>query len=103
MAKKKGPNFSPEFRLETAQLVLDQGYSQKEAAQAMGVGYSTIGKWVNQLREERSGKSPKAMPMTPEQIEIRELKKRIERLELEKEVLKKATALLMSDSMNTSR
>ncbi|WP_376765285.1 IS3 family transposase [Vibrio cholerae] len=89
MAKKKGPNFSPEFRLETAQLVLDQGYSQKEAAQAMGVGYSTIGKWVNQLREERSGKSPKAMPMTPEQIEIRELKKRIERLELEKEVLKK--------------
>lgn len=103
MAKKKGPNFSPEFRLETAQLVLDQGYSQKEAAQSMGVGYSTIGKWVNQLREERSGKSPKAMPMTPEQIEIRELKKRIERLELEKEVLKKATALLMSDSMNTSR
>ncbi len=103
MAKKKGPNFSPEFRLETAQLVLDQGYSQKEAAQAMGVGYSTIGKWVNQLREERSGKPPKAMPMTPEQIEIRELKKRIERIELEKEVLKKATALLMSDSMNTSR
>ncbi len=103
MAKKKGPNFSPEFRLETAQLVVDQGYSQKEAAQAMGVDYSTIGKWVSQLREERSGKSPKASPMTPEQVEIRELKKRIERLELEKEVLKKATALLMSDSMNTSR
>ncbi len=62
MTKKKGPNFSPEFRLETAQLVLDQGYSQKEAAQAMGVGYSTIGKWVNQLREERSGKSPRLCP-----------------------------------------
>ncbi|GAA0376808.1 hypothetical protein GCM10009092_45930 [Bowmanella denitrificans] len=41
--------------------------------------------------------------MTPEQIEIRELKKRIERIELEKDILKKATALLMSDSMNTSR
>ena len=67
MAKKKGPNFSPEFRLETAQLVLDQGYTNKEATGAMGVGYSTLGKWVRQLREEREGKSPKqATPMTPE-------------------------------------
>lgn len=49
MAKKKGPNFSPEFRLETAQLVLDQGYTHKEAADAMGVCYSTLGKWVRQL------------------------------------------------------
>lgn len=41
--------------------------------------------------------------MTPEQREIRELKKQIERLELEKEILKKASALLMSDSMKHSR
>ena len=41
--------------------------------------------------------------MTSEQLEIRELKKRIERIELEKEILKKATALLMSDSLNSSR
>ena len=45
----------------------------------------------------------KQTPMTPEQIEIRDLKKRNERLELEKEILKKATALLMSDSMKHSR
>ena len=77
MAKKKGPNFSPEFRLETAQLVVDQGYSHKEAADAMGVGYSTIGKWVRQLREERQGKTPQATPMTDEQREIRELKKQV--------------------------
>lgn len=103
MTKKNRPNFSPEFRLETAQLVVDQGYSHKEAADAMGVGYSTLGKWVKQLREERAGKAPKTSPMTPEQVEIRELKKRVERLELEKDILKKASALLMSDSMKHSR
>ena len=89
--------------METAQLVLDQGYTHDEAAKAMGVGFSTVGKWVKQLRQERDGKQIKQMPMTPEQIEIRELKKRNERLELEKEILKKATALLMSDSMKNSR
>lgn len=102
MTKKKGLNFSPEFRLETAQLVVDQGYTHKEAAEAMGVGYSTIGKWVKQLNEERAGKAPLATPMTAEQLEIRELKKKVERLELEKDILKKASALLMSDSMKHS-
>ncbi|EJH28948.1 transposase OrfAB, subunit A [Vibrio cholerae CP1041(14)] len=48
-----------------------------EAAQAMNVGKSTMDKWVRQLREERQGKTPKASPMTPEQIEIRELKKKL--------------------------
>ena len=68
----------------------------------MNVGYSTIGKWIKQLKGERQGKSPKATPMTPEQLKIRELEKKIERIELEKEILKKATALLMSDSLNNS-
>jgi len=39
--------------------------------------------------------------MTPDQLKIRELEKRIQRIELEKEILKKATALLMSDSLNS--
>ena len=44
MTKKIRPNFTPEFRLESAQLVLDQGYSIKEAAEAMNVGKS---KWIS--------------------------------------------------------
>lgn len=103
MNKKIRPTFSPEFRLECAQLVLDQGYSVTKAAAAMNVGKSTMDKWVRQLREERSGITPKATPMTPDQLKIRELEKRIKQIELEKEILKKATALLMSDSLNNSR
>jgi transposase len=102
MTKKKRPNYSPEFRLETAQLVVDNGYTHEDAAKAMGVGYSTISKWVKQLKDERKGKQPKATPMTQEQLKIRELEKKIERIELEKDILKKATALLMSDSLNNS-
>lgn len=100
MTKRKRRLFSAEFKLEAAQLVLD--HSVTEAAQAMNVGKSTMDKWVRQLREERQGKTPKASPMTPEQIEIRELKKKLARLEEHNEILKKATALLMSDSLNNS-
>ena len=103
MNNKTRPTFSPEFRLECAQLVLDKGYSVRQAAQAMNVGKSTMDKWVRQLREERVGMTPKATPMTPDQLRIRELEKRLKQVELEKEILKKATALLMSDSLNNLR
>jgi len=41
--------------------------------------------------------------ITRDQLEIRQLKKYIARIEEEKEILKKATALLMPDSLNSSR
>ena len=95
--------FSPEFKLEAAQLVVDQGYSVVEAAKAMNVSKSAMDKWVRQLKQERQGITPKSAPLTPEQIEIRELKKRIAELEEHNEIIKKATALLMSDSLKNSR
>lgn len=69
----------------------------------MNVGKSTMDKWVRQLRKEHAGVTPKATPMTPDQLRIRELEKRLKQVELEKEILKKATALLMSDSLNNLR
>ncbi len=46
-------------------------------------------RWVKQLRDERQGKTPKASPITPEQIEIRKLRKKLQRIEMENEILKK--------------
>ena len=102
-ASMKKRNFSAEFKRESAQRVLEQNYTVAAAASAMDVGLSTMTRWVKQLRDERQGKIPKASPITPEQIEIRELKKKLQRIEMENDILKKATALLMSDSLNSSR
>ena len=62
-----------------------------DAAKAMDIGLSTMTRWVKQLRDERQGKTLKASPMTPEQIEIRELRKKLQRIGMENEILKKAT------------
>ncbi|HFG4234182.1 TPA: transposase, partial [Escherichia coli] len=37
----------------------------------------------------------KASPITPEQIEIRELRKKLQRIEMENEILKKATVAFL--------
>ncbi|HHV2637526.1 TPA: IS3 family transposase [Escherichia coli] len=85
----KKRNFSAEFKRESAQLVFDQKYTVADAAKAMDVGLSTMTRWVKQLRDERQGKTPKASPITPEQIEIRKLRKKLQRIEMENEILKK--------------
>ena len=97
MTKKSRPTFSAEFKHECAQLVLDKKYSVAEAAKAMNVGKSSLDKWVRQLKNERNGITGKASPLTPDQIQIRQLERQIKRIEEENEILKKATALLMSD------
>ena len=48
-------NFTPEFRLESAQLVVDQGYSVIEAATAMNVGKSTMESGLGNLKKSAKG------------------------------------------------
>lgn len=102
MANKRR-TYSQEFKLESAQLVVDQGYTVKAAAEAIGVGKSTLEYWIRQLRAERQGATPTSSALTPEQCRIQELEKKLRRVEQEKDILKKATALLISDSLNNLR
>jgi transposase len=95
--------FSTEFKQEAASLVLDQGYSVPQASRSLDVGETALRRWVDQLRAERGGVTPKTKALTPEQQRIQELERQVNRLEREKSILKKATALLMSDEMNHSR
>lgn len=100
---KQRRTFSAEFKMEAASLVLDDGYSVPAAARSIGVGETALRRWVDQLKIERGGITPATKALTPEQQKIQELEARINRLEREKSILKKATALLMSDELERSR
>ena len=91
MNKKTKRTFPPEFRLECAQLIVDKGYSYRQASEAMNVGSTTLKSWVRQLRRERQGITPSAIPISSEQQRIRELEKQVRRLEEQNTILKKAT------------
>ncbi|EML8760188.1 IS3 family transposase, partial [Escherichia coli] len=80
---------TPEFRLECAQLIVDKGYSYRQASEAMNVGSTTLESWVRQLRRERQGITPSATPITPDQQRIRELEKQVRRLEEQNTIFKK--------------
>ncbi len=54
MTKKTRARFTPEFRLESSQLVVDQNYSVREAVETMNIGESPMDKWGRQLKDERN-------------------------------------------------
>lgn len=103
MSKRTRPTYSPEFRLEVAQEVVDKGRSVRDVAESLGLGKSTVDKWARQLKDERNGKLSSATPLTPDQLKIRELERKIKQLEGDNEILKKASALLMQDSIKGFR
>ena len=100
---KQCRSFTAEFKREAADLVLKQDYSYIEASRSLGVGESALRRWVAQVQQERQGVTPQSKALTPEQQKIQELEARIARLEREKSILKKATALLMSEDHERTR
>ena len=95
MAKRK--RYSSDFKLEAARLVVEHGYTFKEAAKRLGATEWSIRQWVQKFR--RSGELPPTDVEQPQADELRRLRKENKRLQLENEILKKAAAYFAKDSL----
>ena len=96
--------YTPKFKLEAISLVVDHKRKISDVASSLGIGKSTLQKWLSQYRQEINGEAPKVgNPLTDEQRELQELRKQVKRLTMERDILKKASALLALDSLNGYR
>lgn len=90
--------YSKEFKLDAISLVLEQGYTQAEAARSLGINANMLGRWIKEheaaddLAFRGNGK------LTPEQAEIRRLREENRRLKMEKDILKKATVFFAKET-----
>ena len=92
--------YSAEFKLELIKLIEEQGQKVPDVASQYNVGKSTLEKWLQRYRAEQSGKPlATGRAITPEQQELQRLKKENAQLRLERDILKKASALLAQDSL----
>lgn len=86
MARKRR-EFSPQFKAEAVQFVLETGRPIAEIARELEVNEGTLGNWVNEWKRE-SPEPEKAL--TPvERARVAEMEDEIRRLRLENEFLKK--------------
>lgn len=88
--------YSKEFKLDAVSLVIDQNYSQAEAAKNLGINAQMLGRWVQEHRSVDGQAFRGNGKLTPEQEEIRKLKAQVKRLEMERDILKKSDGILCS-------
>jgi transposase len=84
--------YEVEFKLDAVRLVEEQGYSVPEAAQRLGIPKSNLSNWHRQYRQGRLAPGHNRAQPTAEEAELRRLRAENKRLELENDILKKASA-----------
>jgi transposase len=97
-ARRRWRRFSEEFKRDAVRLVVEEGYTFKAAAAAVGVGDQSLRAWHAKF-------VPAPLPCgenaSVEELraEVARLRKQLKRAELEREILKKATAYFAKESL----
>ena len=101
MAKTRR-SFSREFKVEAVKLVTEKGQSIAEAARSLGIHENQLRTWKKDLEKESKGEQ-QAFPghgnRPALEDEIHRLKAENRRLQMERDLLKKATALFAREAM----
>ena len=91
--KKTQKRYPREFKEKAVALVTEQGYSVPEAAKSLGIAVSLLYRWLAKIEKQNAGLSLKE----DERDDLNRLRKEVKNLRMEKEILKKASALFAKE------
>ena len=97
MEKRKRRAFTDEYKAEVVELIRRSGKSIGAVAKELDLTETAVRAWVHQA-EVDAGRGPAGALTTAEREELAQLRKRIKTLEMEREILKKATAFFAKES-----
>jgi transposase len=92
---KTRPPYPDQFRQEAVELVRS-GRSIRDVAESLGVSQQTLRTWAKQVSVDRRERDDGLS--SAEREELRELRKRVRRLEQERDILKHATAFFARET-----
>jgi transposase len=98
MEKLKRRQFTAEFKMEAAKLVLEQGYTCAQAGKHLGVLPKLIREWVAKYQEGKLISGAPRLRVTAEQQELSRLRQELQRTKMERDILKKAAAYFARES-----
>jgi transposase len=93
MGKRTRRSFSKEYKAEVVELVRKSGKTVGAICRELDLTETAVRRWVQQA-EVDSGGGPAGALTTAEREEFAELRRRVKTLEMEREILKKATAFV---------
>jgi transposase len=98
MAKARR-TYTREFKVAAVQLITQQGRSVAEAARSLDIGENLLRKWKHELDTQADQAFPGPGHLPPLEEEVRRLRAENKRLQMERDILKKATAFFAKESL----
>lgn len=90
--------YSNEFKVDAVRQVIEEGRTVVEVAEGLGVHENLLHKWKSKLTANGSMLPSKGEKTVFDlEQEVRELRKKLEKVTMEREILKKATAYFAND------
>ena len=89
--------FTREFKVEAVRLVRDRGVSVAQASRDLDVHENLLRKWVKDFEADPRQAFAGQGNMKPEQAEIERLRREVQKLKAERDILKKAAAYFAKD------
>lgn len=90
---KKRRRFSQEFKIEAVRMVVEQGRDLFEVCKDLEIRPDMLRKWVKKFESDGTDAFPGSGRLKPEDEERRQLRREVERLRMERDILKKAVAI----------
>lgn len=87
-----GHGHGEDFKREAVRLARSSGLTRKQVAADLGIGLSTLGKWISAYQPE----VPADLPSADLLKEVEQLRRENRILKEERDILKKATAFFAS-------
>ena len=81
--------FTREFKVEAVKLVRERGVSIRQAARDLNVHENVLRKWMKEFGADPQHAFPGHGQMKPEQLEIERLRREVQKLKAERDILKK--------------
>lgn len=100
---KTKQTYSMEFRAEAVKLVFEQGLSQGEAANRLGVPKGTLANWVVAAKAGGEKPAPGARTVADLEAENSRLRKGLAEARQERDIVKKAAAYFARESLPGTR
>jgi transposase len=91
--QKSQRTFTREFKVEAVQLLQSSQKPLAQVARDLGIGESTLHHWRQQFSQQGEQAFPGSGHQTPQEEEIRQLKRENELLRQERDILKKAIGI----------
>jgi len=95
--------YDKEFKLEAVRLVLEEGHSARSVEQRLGTGQGVVYGWVHEFTDDPEHAFPGKGNLKAPEKELYELKRELERVKRERDILKKAVAIFSKDPDRYSR